>query len=132
MSVNLCLTSRIAVDRRNRMPEAPILTGLAASRGVVAGPVRVVRGVDDFDAVEPGDVIVCRVTDPSWTALFGVAAAVVTETGGILSHAAIVAREFGIPAVVAAEGAMETLANHRNISIDGTKGHVHAVRSTQH
>ncbi|WP_433757326.1 PEP-utilizing enzyme [Nocardia sp. CA-135398] len=114
------------------MPEAPIVTGAAASRGVVAGPVRLVHSVDDFDAVRPGDVIVCRTTDPSWTVLFGVAAAVVTETGGILSHAAIVAREFGIPAVVAAKGAMEALANHQIISVDGTNGHVHAARSTQH
>ncbi|MFF0458004.1 PEP-utilizing enzyme [Nocardia africana] len=114
------------------MLDAPIVTGAAASRGVVAGPVRLVHSVGDFDAVRPGDVIVCRATDPSWTALFGVAAAVVTETGGVLSHAAIVAREFGIPAVVAAEGAMDTLANHRIISVDGTNGHVHAVRSTHH
>ncbi|MEU1994230.1 PEP-utilizing enzyme [Nocardia gamkensis] len=113
------------------MSEAPIVTGVSASRGVAVGPVRLVRSVDDFDAVGPGDVIVCRTTDPSWTVLFGVAAAVVTETGGILSHAAIVAREYGIPAVVAAEGAMEVLANHRRISVDGTNGHVHAVRSTR-
>jgi pyruvate,water dikinase len=114
------------------MPEAPIATGAPASRGVVAGPVRLVHSVDDFETVRPGDVIVCRTTDPSWTALLGVAAAVVTETGGILSHAAIVAREFGIPAVVAAQGAMEALANHQIISVDGTNGHVHAVRATQH
>ncbi|MET8871788.1 PEP-utilizing enzyme [Nocardia sp. NPDC004604] len=113
------------------MPEVPIVTGAPASRGVVAGSVRLVHSVDDFDAVRPGDVIVCRTTDPSWTVLFSVAAAVVTETGGILSHAAIVAREYRIPAVVAAKGAMEALANHRVISVDGTNGHVHAVRSTQ-
>jgi phosphoenolpyruvate synthase/pyruvate phosphate dikinase len=113
------------------MPDAPIVTGTPASRGVVSGPVRLVHSVDDFDAVRPGDVIVCRTTDPSWTVLFGVAAAVVTETGAILSHAAIVAREYGIPAVVAAKGAMTALANHRTVSVDGTSGHVHAVRSTQ-
>jgi phosphoenolpyruvate synthase/pyruvate phosphate dikinase len=113
------------------MPEAPLTTGAPGSNGIAAGPVRLVHSVDDFDAVRPGDVIVCRTTDPSWTVLFGIAAAVVTETGGILSHAAIVAREYGIPAVVAARGAMETLANHRTISVDGTNGHVHAVRSTR-
>lgn len=114
------------------MSEAPIATGAAASRGVIAGPVRLVHSVDDFDTVRPGDVIVCRTTDPSWTVLFGVAAAVVTETGGILSHAAIVAREYGIPAVVAATGAMAALANHQIVSVDGTNGHVRAVRSTPH
>ncbi|MFI6166085.1 PEP-utilizing enzyme [Nocardia sp. NPDC051052] len=111
--------------------EVPIVTGSSASRGVAVGPVRLVYGVDDFGAVRPGDVIVCRTTDPSWTVLFGHAAAVVTETGGILSHAAIVAREYGIPAVVAAKGAMAALANHRTISVDGTNGRVHAVRSTR-
>ncbi|MGW4241308.1 PEP-utilizing enzyme [Nocardia sp. NPDC004722] len=89
------------------------------------------RSVADFDAVRTGDVIVCRTTDPTWTALFGIAAAVVTETGGILSHAAIVAREFGIPAVVAGKGAMRVLANHQIVSVDGTNGYVHAVRATQ-
>ncbi|MRH88581.1 hypothetical protein GFY24_14185 [Nocardia sp. SYP-A9097] len=108
-------------------PDASIVTGIPASRGVVAGPVRLISDVDDFGAVEPGDVIVCRTTDPSWTVLFGLAAAVVTEIGGILSHAAIVAREYGIPAVVAAEGALEALANHRNISVDGTTGFVRAL-----
>ncbi|NEW38636.1 PEP-utilizing enzyme [Nocardia cyriacigeorgica] len=110
--------------------EGPIIAGTPASRGVATGPVRLVRSVDDFDAVRPGDVIVCRATDPSWTVLFGVAAAVVTETGGILTHAAIVAREYGIPAVVAAKGAIEALADHQIVSVDGTTGRVHAVRST--
>ncbi|MGW0247224.1 PEP-utilizing enzyme [Nocardia goodfellowii] len=110
------------------MREAPLTTGVPCSNGVATGPVRVVRGVDDFDTVRPGDVIVCRSTDPSWTVLFGIAAAVVTETGGILSHAAIVAREYGIPAVVAAEGAMAILANHRTVSVDGTSGRINAAR----
>ncbi len=109
------------------MPEAPLVTGVPCSNGVAAGPARLVRSVDDFAAVRAGDVIVCRTTDPSWTVLFGIAAAVVTETGGMLCHAAIVAREYGIPAVVAAEGAMDTLANHRMVSVDGTRGHVNAV-----
>ncbi|WP_194813435.1 PEP-utilizing enzyme [Nocardia sp. XZ_19_385] len=121
------------MDRQVRQtgPEAPLISGVACSKGVAAGPVRLVHSVDDFDAVRPGDVIVCRTTDPAWTMLFSIAAAVVTETGGILSHAAIVAREFGIPAVVAAKGAMQTLANYRTILVDGTTGQVHAVRSTQ-
>ncbi|PXX62197.1 PEP-utilizing family enzyme [Nocardia tenerifensis] len=109
------------------MPDKPIATGVACSKGIATGPVRLVRGVADFAAVRPGDVIVCRTTDPSWTVLFGLAAAVVTETGGILCHAAIVAREYGIPAVVAAEGAMAALENHRTVSVDGTRGRVYAA-----
>ncbi|WP_328602585.1 PEP-utilizing enzyme [Nocardia terrae] len=112
-------------------PGLSIVTGVPASGGVVSGPVRLVRGVDDFDTVEPGDVIVCRTTDPSWTVLLGLAAAVVTETGGILSHAAIVAREYGIPAVVAVEGAMAALADHRLVSVDGTGGHIRALARSE-
>ncbi|MFC9893273.1 PEP-utilizing enzyme [Nocardia sp. NPDC127579] len=112
-------------------PSDPIVTGAPASRGVATGPARLVRGVDDFDTVRPGDVIVCRTTDPAWTALFGIAAAVVTETGSILAHAAIVAREYGIPAVVAAKGAMSAVAKHQVISVDGTHGQVHAVDSAR-
>lgn len=101
-----------------------VVTGIPASRGIATGPVRLISGVDDFGTVEPGDVIVCRTTDPSWTVLLGIAAAVVTEIGGILSHAAIVAREYGIPAVVAAEGAMKALAQHRIVTVDGTTGSI--------
>ncbi|MFI9511194.1 PEP/pyruvate-binding domain-containing protein [Nocardia sp. NPDC052566] len=104
-----------------------LVTGVPGSNGVAAGRVRLVRGVGDFPAVRPGDVIVCRTTDPAWTVLFGIAAAVVTETGGILSHAAIVARECGIPAVLAAEGAMAKLTNDQVVSVDGTRGQIHAA-----
>jgi pyruvate,water dikinase len=65
---------------------------------------------------------VCRTTDPAWTPLFRLAAAVVTETGGVLSHAAIVAREFGIPAVVGADEAMTRLTDGALVTIDGTVG----------
>ena len=80
------------------------LAGTPGSPGLASGPARVVHGPDDFTRVRPGDVLVCRFTEPAWTALFGVVAGVVTETGGVLSHAAIVAREHGIPAVLAVPG----------------------------
>lgn len=111
------------------MLQPPLITGVPGSKGVAVGPVRLVRSVDDFAAVRQGDIIVCHVTDPSWTVLFGIAAAVVTEIGGILCHAAIVARERHIPAVLAARGAMEILANHHAVSVDGTSGQIHAVHS---
>ena len=66
----------------------------------------------------------CRTTDPAWTALFGVAAAVVTETGGLLSHAAIVAREYGLPAVVAVTGATTALRDGALVAVDGSTGRV--------
>ena len=97
-------------------------TGTASSPGVATGPVRVVRDVDGFSAVQPGDVLLCRTTDPAWTPLFGIVAAVVTETGGMLSHASIVAREVGIPAVVGAAGALDAFADGTLVTVDGDRG----------
>jgi len=111
-------TPEVRPDR----PGRPGLTGTASSPGVAGGPVRVVRDVDGFSAVRRGDVLVCRTTDPAWTPLFGVVAAVVTETGGMLSHASIVAREVGIPAVVGVAGALDTLVDGTPVTVDGDHG----------
>lgn len=104
-----------------------MLTGVAASRGSATGRVRIVAGLDDFDRFGAGEVLVCRATSPAWTPLLGRAAAVVTETGGMLAHAAIVAREFAIPAVVAAPGAMTALTDGQVVVVDGSQGRVAAV-----
>ncbi|GLH96840.1 PEP/pyruvate-binding domain-containing protein [Phytohabitans aurantiacus] len=101
-----------------------LVTGVPSSPGRASGPARLVRTVDDFARVQRGDVLVCRTTDPAWTPLFRVAAGVVTETGGILSHAAIVAREYRIPAVVGATGAMTRVPDGEHVTIDGTLGTV--------
>jgi pyruvate,water dikinase len=106
------------------MPGEMLLTGVAASPGTAAGPARIIGSLDDFARFRPGDVLVCRTTSPAWTPLLARACAVVTETGGMLAHAAIVAREFGIPAVLAAAGAMTTLTEGRRVRVDGTHGHV--------
>ncbi|MFI5496081.1 PEP-utilizing enzyme [Actinoplanes sp. NPDC051859] len=95
---------------------------MPSSPGRARGPARLVRSVDDFARVRHGDVLVCRSTDPAWTPLFRLAAAVVTETGGILSHAAIVAREYGIPAVVGAARALDRLTDDAPVVVDGTLG----------
>lgn len=110
-------------------PPGTQLTGTPGSGGTATGPARIVRGPGDFGTVQPGDVLVCRYTDPAWTPLFGVVAAVVTETGGVLSHAAIVAREHGIPAVLAVPGALTTLHDGLTVVVDGTAGTVRAERS---
>ncbi|MFE4196045.1 PEP-utilizing enzyme [Paenarthrobacter sp. NPDC056912] len=101
-----------------------ILSGNGASAGTANGAARLIHGPDEFGRFQGGDVLVCRTTDPAWTPLFGIAAAVVTETGGTLSHAAIVAREFGIPAVLGVRGAMELLTDGIPLSVDGTFGTV--------
>ncbi|MFG1619682.1 PEP/pyruvate-binding domain-containing protein [Nonomuraea wenchangensis] len=105
-------------------PAAPGLTGTPGSRGVVTGTARIIRGPRDFARARPGDIIVCPFTDPAWTPLLRIAAGVVTETGGVLSHAAIVAREHGIPAVLGVPDATRTLHDDSTITIDGTNGTV--------
>ena len=108
----------------NAGPADDLFTGTAASPGTACGTARTVHSVDEFATVRPGDVLVCRTTDPAWTPLFGVAAAVVTETGGMLSHAAIVAREFGIPAVLGIAGALTRIRSGAALEVDGTQGTV--------
>lgn len=108
----------------NTTGESNVRTGTPGSSGSAAGPARVVRGPSDFARVRPGDVLVCRTTDPAWTPLFGVVAAVVTETGGLLSHAAIVAREQGLPAVLAIPDATTVLRDGVMVEVDGSTGRV--------
>lgn len=101
-----------------------MMIGIGGSPGVASGPARVVRGPDDFGKVRAGDVLVCRFTDPAWTPLLNVVAAVVTEIGGVLSHAAIVARERGVPAVLGLDGACDRFTDGQPLTVDGTRGTV--------
>ena len=98
------------------------LDGTPGSHGVVTAPARIVSGLSAFSDVKPGEVVICSFTDPSWTPLFSIAAGVITEVGGALSHAAIVAREYGIPAVLGVTSARARLVNGDLITIDGTAG----------
>ncbi|WP_406714951.1 PEP/pyruvate-binding domain-containing protein [Trueperella pyogenes] len=98
------------------------LAGTAGSPGIASGPARIIAGPSDFSQLQPGDVLVCKYTDPSWTPLFGLAAAVIAETGGRLSHAAIVAREYGIPAIMGAANATNVLTNGQLVTVNGTAG----------
>jgi pyruvate,water dikinase len=103
------------------------LQGLAASRGIARGPARVIRNLDQSDRLRPGDVLVCPVTQPPWTPLFGVASAIVTEVGSVLGHTAIVAREYGIPAVIAVRDATRLINDGQLIEVDGTAGVVRII-----
>jgi len=111
-----------------RAPDAgALVTGSGASRGVATGPVRVIRGPADFATLRSGDILVCPYTNPSWTPLFQRAAAVVVDTGGLASHAAIVAREYGIPAVMGTRNGTTVLSDGVIITVDGTAGRVSAA-----
>ena len=99
------------------------LRGVPTSRGRYRGPARVVRDTTQFPRLQPGDVLVIPFSDVGWTPLFARAGAVVAESGGILSHSSIVAREYGIPAVVSVEGAMD-LEDGVTLEVDGYTGEV--------
>lgn len=98
------------------------LKGIAASPGIIRGKVRIIRGEHEFGRLLAGEVLVCPYTNPAWTPLFVTATAVVTETGGLASHAAIVAREYGIPAVMAIPSVTRTLKEGQEILVDGNRG----------
>ena len=104
-----------------------VLRGVGAIGGSATGTVRLVRSVAELSRVRPGDVLLARSTDPAWTPLFSLIAAVITETGGMLSHAAIVAREVGIPAVLAVPEVMERLEDGAEVRVDGERGIVIVV-----
>jgi pyruvate,water dikinase len=79
---------------------------------------------EDFPRIRPGDVIVCPSSNPSWVPVFAIAGGLVTNTGGLVSHAAVVAREFGLPAVVGTGDATARIADGRLVEIDGSAGTV--------
>jgi len=101
-----------------------ILSGLGASPGRASGDVRIVRKLDQLDKVEEGDVIVAEMTTPDMVPAMKRAAGIITDEGGMTSHAAIVSRELGVPAVVGAEHATERLRDGQTVTIDGEKGSV--------
>jgi pyruvate,water dikinase len=98
-----------------------VLKGVPTSRGYYTGPVTVVQGIRDFGKVHEGDVLVIPYSDVGWAPLFTKAGAVIAESGGILSHSSIVAREYGIPAVVSVHGASR-LADRSQVTVDGYRG----------
>jgi pyruvate,water dikinase len=101
---------------------AGVVRGLAAGEGVVEGPARLVLGSDDFDRVRPGDVLITSCTTPAFTVVLPLLAGIVTDAGGLLSHAAIVARELGIPAVVGCTNATSRIPDGALVRVDARAG----------
>jgi phosphohistidine swiveling domain-containing protein len=101
------------------------LHGIAGSPGVVTGTARLIRGPEEFGKLQNGEILVAPLTNPVWTPLFAIASGVVTEVGGILSHGAIVAREYGIPAVMGVAGATKLVQEEQTMTVDGSKGIVY-------
>jgi phosphohistidine swiveling domain-containing protein len=107
--------------------EPGVVLGTAGSPGVVRGTAKIVLALDDAGKLQPGDILVTEYTGPWWTPLFGVAGGLVTDFGGVLSHCAIVAREFGIPAVVGTGSATTTLVDGQLVEVDGDQGIVRII-----
>ena len=98
------------------------IRGYAASAGCVEGVARVLRGITDFGEINEGEILVCPITHPSWSPLFSKIAAAVSDIGGTMSHMAIVAREYGMPAVVGTGEATKRIKNGQRIRVDGDSG----------
>ena len=113
----------IAGAYRRDGPPADALVGLPVSTGSVEGRARVVLDMSEADLV-PGDILVTAFTDPSWSPLFVTIAGLITEVGGLMTHGAVVAREYGLPAVVGVEGATRRIRDRQRIRVDGTNGYV--------
>jgi len=98
------------------------IRGFAASSGVVEGPARIVKSVEEIARLQKGDILVCQVTNPTWAPVFQKIAAAVSDIGGSMSHAAIVAREYGLPAVVGTGSATSRIKDGQRIRVDGARG----------
>ncbi|WP_308466628.1 PEP/pyruvate-binding domain-containing protein [Rathayibacter soli] len=116
-----------AIFGRPRRDENALVSGTPACAGRATGTVRVISGPDEFGSLRPGEILVCPYTNPAWTPLFQSAAAVVVDTGGIGSHAAIVAREIGIPAIMGTGEGTRTLRTGQRVTVDGGAGVVTAA-----
>ena len=107
------------------LPAGTVLSGIAASAGRARGTARVIHHPREANRLQPGDILVTRATDPGWTPLFPLVGGVVLEVGGLLSHGAIVAREYGIPAVINVPGATQRIPDGQVVTVDGTAGRVY-------
>jgi phosphohistidine swiveling domain-containing protein len=111
-----------------RAPEGDVLRGRPVSPGIARGPVRILLLPADLGRLRPGDILVTRGADPGWTVVFGRIAGMVLEVGGQLSHGAVVAREYGIPAVAGIQDATRVLGDGQQIVLDGTSGLVRVLK----
>jgi pyruvate,water dikinase len=100
------------------------LTGFAASPGTAEGPARVIRSAEELDELVDGEILVAPITAPSWAPVFGRIKATVTDIGGIMSHAAIVCREYGVPAVTGTAFATRDIKTGTRVRVDGSAGSV--------
>lgn len=110
------------LKQKRKKAKGSAIKGVPASPGQVTAPAKVIHGPEDFASMKLGDVLVAPLTTPAWTPLFALASAVVTDVGGPLSHGSIVAREYGIPAVLGTGSATRQIRNGQTVTVDGSAG----------
>jgi len=115
-------TQRVQEWARSQHGDSGELIGAAASPGTTEGPARVIKTVSDISDVREGEILVCTITSPAWAPIFSKIKAAVTDIGGVMSHAAIVCREYGMPAVVGTGRATSQISTGQLIRVDGTNG----------
>jgi phosphoenolpyruvate synthase/pyruvate phosphate dikinase len=108
-----------------------VLTGVAAAKGTATGIARVLQSTDEMHRLEPGSILVCESTSPTWTPAFGKIAGAVCDGGGMLSHAAIVGREYGVPTVTAVGVATLAIGDGDLIEVDGSAGRVTILKKAE-
>lgn len=123
MAIKVWDASKLLIFETN----GDVLKGVSGSVGIAAGRVCIINSPKEFYKMQKGDILVCHLTDPEWTPLFKLASAVVSDTGAALSHAAIVAREFNIPAVLGVGFATTKFKDGDMIQVDGDKGIVRGL-----
>ena len=107
-----------------------MVTGTPACPGRVTGPARVITHISEADTIRPGEILVTMSTDIGWSPHFPVLAGVVTELGGLISHGAVVAREYGLPCLVGVTGATQTFSTGDRVSLDAVRGDISLVTET--
>ena len=125
------VSQRAAAERLVDL-DHPVLTGIGCSAGVATARVRVVPTLELAHTLQSGEILVTRFTDPGWTPVLGLVAGIVTEVGGLLSHAAVIGREYGIPAVLNVAGATQILRTGQRVEIDGSRGTVRVLAADDH
>ena len=112
---------------REQPQQTDLIHGLAGSPGVIEGTARIVGSLDEFDQVQDGEILVCQMTNPAWVVLFTKIGGLVTDAGGVASHPAVVAREFGLPAVVGTSIATQRIASGDRVRVNGATGVVEVL-----
>jgi phosphohistidine swiveling domain-containing protein len=116
-----------AETQKRNVAEGPVLRGFSVSPGRVTAPASVILSPADFDKMVPETILVCPTTNPAWTPLFGQARGLVTDIGGVAAHGSIVAREYGIPAVMGTGRATQQIVSGQLITVDGDAGTVNLI-----